>query len=70
MLTLDEVVILKEQLEEFQTALVSAEQHMKVTIRFGYQAKEMFPVCTDEMIIQEGNKQMKMTQMGGELAVR
>ena len=42
---------------------------IKVATRYGDQAKEIFPAYMDHMIIQEGNKQMEMTKVGGDLAV-
>ena len=50
MLTVDRVVITRQQLDEFSAALVLAYQEMEVAMRCGNQAKEISLVYSDEII--------------------
>ena len=67
MLTMDRVVIMRQQLDEFKSALTVADKKMEVATRYGIQAKEIFPVGSDKIIEQKNVKQIEITKVNGAL---
>ena len=70
MLTMDRVVIMRQQLDEFKSALTVADKKMEVAIRYGDQARETFRACSNLMITPEGNKKVEICMVGGDLQGR
>ena len=57
---MDLVTIMRPQLDRYKASLVVANSEMKIPMRNGEQAKEIYPSCSDDVINQENLRQIEL----------